>query len=53
MAESSSHPRTFVIAAIVIGVIVVGLGAFLLIGLLQGDDPDINEQNGKVVMLSR
>jgi hypothetical protein len=37
---------------VVLGVIVVGLGAMLFIGVLQGDDTDhIDPQNGQVVTL--
>jgi hypothetical protein len=53
MAEPSSLPRIIAVGMVVLGVIVVGLGAFLLIGVVQGDDADINEQNGKVVTILR
>lgn len=40
------------VALVVGAVILVGLGAFLLIGLIQGDDTEnIDPQNGKVVIL--
>jgi hypothetical protein len=53
MAEPTSRPRAMAVGLIVLTVIAVGLGAFLLIGLLQGDDADINEQNGQVVTILR
>jgi hypothetical protein len=53
MAEPTSRPRAIAVALIVLAVIAVGLGAFLLIGSLQGDDTDIDEQNGQVVTLLR
>ena len=40
------------VALVVIGIIVVVLGTFLLIGLLLGDDTDeVDPQNGEVVTL--
>jgi hypothetical protein len=40
------------VALVVLGIIVVVLGAFLLIGLLLGDDTDeVDPQNGQVVSL--
>lgn len=54
MADQSSHPRALVVALVVLGVIVVGLGAFLIIGAVQGDDTEnIDPQNGQVVTLVR
>jgi hypothetical protein len=45
--------RTRAIALVVFGVIVVGLGAMLIIGLVLGDDTEhIDPQNGKVIALS-
>ncbi|MFC5494655.1 hypothetical protein [Nocardioides caricicola] len=51
MALQSSRPLA--VALVVLAVIVVGLGAFLLIGLLQDDKTDIDPQNGEVVTLVR
>ncbi|GAB6986043.1 hypothetical protein [Nocardioides pyridinolyticus] len=40
------------VALVVLGIIVVVLGIFVLIGLLEGDDTDeIDPQNGQVVTL--
>jgi hypothetical protein len=45
--------RTRAIALVVFGVIVIGLGAMLIIGLVLGDDTEhIDPQNGKVIVLS-
>jgi hypothetical protein len=42
--------RTRAIALVFFGVIVVGLGAMLIIGLVLGDDTEhIDPQNGKVI----
>ena len=53
MAKDTPNPRALVLALVVIGIIVVVLGAFLLIGLLEDDETDLNQQNGKVVTLLR
>lgn len=41
MPESPSRPQ--VIVAIVVALVLVGLGAMLLVGLLSGDDVDREE----------
>ncbi len=49
MTQESSRRRA--VALVIFSVIVVGLGAMLVIGLLQGDETD-DPQNGKVILLS-
>ncbi len=42
--------RQYVVAAIVIGILVVVLGAFLLIGAIQGDDTgEVDPQNSSLI----
>jgi multisubunit Na+/H+ antiporter MnhC subunit len=52
MAKDTPNPRALVLALVVIGIVVVVLGAFLLIGLLEDDETnEIDPQNGQVVTL--
>jgi len=45
--------RRRAVVLVVFGVIVVGLGAMLIIGLVQGDDTEhIDPQNGQIIVLS-
>jgi hypothetical protein len=51
VTQETSRRRAVVL--VVFGVIVVGLGAMLIIGLVQGDDTEhIDPQNGQVIVLS-
>ena len=51
MANPEASRRRAVVL-VVLGVIVVGLGAMLLIGLIQGDDTEqIDPHNGQVIRL--
>lgn len=51
VTQETSRRRAVVL--VIFGVIVVGLGAMLIIGLVQGDDTEhIDPQNGKVIVLS-
>lgn len=51
VTQETSRRRAVVLA--VLGVIAIGLGAMLIIGLVQGDDTEnIGPQNGQVIVLS-
>ncbi|MDF1603638.1 hypothetical protein [Nocardioides sp. YIM 152315] len=51
MPEQTTRYRA--VALVVLGIIVVVLGIFVVIGLIAGDDTDeIDPQNGEVVTLS-
>lgn len=52
MPEQTTRYRS--VALIVLGIIVVVLGTFVLIGLLTGDETDqIDPQNGEIITLLR
>jgi hypothetical protein len=51
--ETQETSRRRAVVLVVFGVIVVGLGAMLIIGLVQGDDTEnIDPQNGQVIVLA-